>query len=341
MIVENTPGKINLTPAEIKLLEKTPKYQVLDALMEEEFEVELEILGTKLRWSIQKDIDESLEEDEVVEDLTAQEEDNIRIIEASTRQVYDRDTDTVDLSKRRTTDLPNNSRIILPKPLPPLEEAKLNVRLDKLRETFAEYMKKNCDSKGRQASNLTWELQQGLLSLKSRIKKGELLVCPSDKSGKLVVTDPETYLILGSEHTKNDTQISQDEVARIQQTLNGHQSMLIKGFNIGGAWNHTDRVRESTISQSNAIPPLYLMIKDHKEVPVGDFPKTRPVVSNCRGMGASLSNTVSDIVESLAISMKSKFESISTEDYLARTDKYNEGVKQLTQPPPTNPQKVT
>ena len=57
-----------------------------------------------------------------------------------------------------------------------------------------------------------------------------------------------------------------------------------------------------------------------KEVPQHKLPKTRPVVSNNRRMGVHLANTVSNIVESLANSMDSTFESISNEYVLARID---------------------
>ena len=176
----------------------------------------------------------------------------------------------------------------------------------------------------------------------NRIKARELLVCPTDKTGKLMITTLNAYLCMGEPHTSKDKEISIREVQETQQILNGHQSCLNKAFNIGKTWGHQDRVRESTISQSNSIPPMYLMVKDHKKVEEDKYPKTRPVVSNCRGMGSPLSNTMSDLVESLATAMESSFESCSTEDYLAKTDKYNAQIK--SNPPnfthPTPPQEA-
>ena len=52
---------------------------------------------------------------------------------------------------------------------------------------------------------------------------------------------------------------------------------------------------------------MYIMIKDHKVIKPGDLPKTRPVVSNCRGLGLHLSNEVSKLVESLAQAKESTF----------------------------------
>ena len=67
------------------------------------------------------------------------------------------------------------------------EEVKLEVRLDKYRKIFSEYVSENCDGKGNQRSNVSKEKKEGLVSLKKRIKEMELLVIPTDKSGKLVI----------------------------------------------------------------------------------------------------------------------------------------------------------
>ena len=69
----------------------------------------------------------------------------------------------------------------------------------------------------------------------------------------------------------------------------------------------TGMVRETLINHSDAVPPMYIMVKDHKEIPKGSWPKTRPVVANCRGMGVHVSNIVSDVVESLANSLEWDF----------------------------------
>ena len=161
--------------------------------------------------------------------------------------------------------------------------------------------------------------------MKRKVKRGEILICPTDKSGKVIITDPDTYLILGQEHTRKDQEITPEEVAETQRKLNGHASMLQKGFGIGDNWGHGDRVRDTIINHSDAVPPMYIMVKDHKEIPKGSWPKTRPVVENCRGMGVHVSNIVSDVVESLANSLEGDFEVISTEDVRARIDEYNTG----------------
>ena len=75
---------------------------------------------------------------------------------------------------------------------------------------------------------------------------------------------------------------------------------------------------------------MYLLDKDHKSRKEGQkLPATRPVVSGYRGMGLSLSNIVSDIVENIANVRDNPLEVISTEDLLSRVRAHNEAVKDV------------
>ena len=64
------------------------------------------------------------------------------------------------------------------------------------------------------------------------------------------------------------------------------------------------------------------MYKDHKNG--GGW---RPVVSGCSSGTLGLSNLISEIVESLSISVKNPFEVISSCDMLARVEEFNEFIK--------------
>ena len=88
MIVEDKPGRITLTEAEKSILLLHPKFLLPDDLSEEEIEVELNLLGCKLRWSIQKDLDEELAPEDQIE---VTEEEKIRIAEneEESRMIYD------------------------------------------------------------------------------------------------------------------------------------------------------------------------------------------------------------------------------------------------------------
>ena len=71
--------------------------------------------------------------------------------------IFDPIRKTVNLGKRRVTDLKENTRVNLPKALSPSDEAKLDVRLEGYREVFQEYKQEACKNpvKGKQMINLT------------------------------------------------------------------------------------------------------------------------------------------------------------------------------------------
>ena len=81
-------------------------------------------------------------------------------------------------------------------------------------------------------------------SLKKRIKEGELVVLPTDKSGNLAVMTRQTYQAAGEKHVKSDVEVGYKELKEAQKDINGHVAMCIKMFRIGSGWGHTDRVRK-------------------------------------------------------------------------------------------------
>ena len=161
------------------------------------------------------------------------------------------------------------------------------------------------------------------MSLMKRSKEGELVILNTDKSNKLAVTTLEIYEEMGQVHTSKDREVEEEEVRQVQRTLNGHMSMTLKFLKAGNSWNHQDRIRSTTINHSEAVSPMYLLVKDHKGAKNGVLP-TRPVVSGCANMGVHLSNILADIVESLANGMTDSPEMLNSEDMSARADIHNE-----------------
>ena len=158
-------------------------------LKEEDFKVELEMCNSKVRWEIRKQDDEKLDEkDEDEIKLTESEKELQDEIEAESRQPYNPVENKIDLRRRRVTDLKENTRVYLPKPLPINEEAKIQIRRERLEKVYRDFVNENCTDKGEQRSNLTSAQKRGIASLKKRIKDGELIVRMTDKSGKLVLT---------------------------------------------------------------------------------------------------------------------------------------------------------
>ena len=75
--------------------------------------------------------------------------------------------------------------------------------LDKYSQVFEKYLKKNT-SKGKTKSNLDQEALKGLETLQKKIKEGSIVMLETDKSGKLVPTDRDTFLRMGEVHTSQD-----------------------------------------------------------------------------------------------------------------------------------------
>ena len=110
-------GDIKLTVEENKALKLHPKFCVLNNLNVIEFEHEQEAALAKMCMEITKD--------EENKDLTDEEKMENEEFEAYTRQVYDNQDKKYDSRKRRVTDLPECSKITLPKSLNTEEEARV------------------------------------------------------------------------------------------------------------------------------------------------------------------------------------------------------------------------
>ena len=80
------------------------------------------------------------------------------------------------------------------------------------------------------------------------------------------------------------------------------------------------------MEQSASVPPLYLLVKDHKSYAGSGPPPTRPVCGAVNGMNVHLSNIISTYLEAIADEMENTSEVISTEDALSKLDEYNRRV---------------
>ena len=201
-----------------------------------------------------------------------------------------------------------------------------------LMQTFKNYVKNSCGKNNAQESNLTEKQRRGIKSLKSRMKAGEDIILPTDKSGRLAIMSLKTYLKAGMKHTDKDEEITFKDIKDTQADLNGNISMLIKIFKICKTWKHTDRVREAMINNSLAVCPLYLLFKDHKNWSwaMGTPPPTRPVAAGNMGMNQHISEVVSDFIEPVVDTFEGGLEIISTEDMLARIDELNKKMENWT-----------
>ena len=252
---------IRVTDDEKDLLSLGPKFCVRNAMSEELFECEVEECIIKFRWDqMGEEIaeKEAKNEEEAYKniDLIFTDEENEAIKKeneearnmeyAKSRMIYDPVESKMNLSKRRATDQKNNSRVIFPRKSKNFEnEAKLETLRTETRAEFKKFLDEKCKKGGQQKSNLTKNQQKGLKSLTERVKNGEIVVVPTDKSGRFAIMSRKAYEAAGMVHVKNDVKVGWAELKEAQSRLNGHVAMMAKIFKMGKSWDHYDRIRET------------------------------------------------------------------------------------------------
>ena len=290
-------GDLKVSDEELAVASLHTKFCVLPNLKIEEYWHDLEMGFAKLRYQLARENSEKLDEDvEEKMKMTEEEEAILEEIEAKSRQFFDPEDRVFDYRKKRVTDIKENSRVTLPKPVGAGDEAKIEIRREIYQQVFDTYLEKIRSKNGTQKANLSKKEKQGLDKLLKRINSGEIVCIKTDKSGKFALVDRETYVKMGEVHTQKDREIGKKLVRKIERRINGHTSMWIKITGAGEYWNHQDRFRESYITHSKSVANLYMQLKDHKKVPAGSLPKTRPVVSGCDSMNVGLSNIASELI---------------------------------------------
>ena len=143
------------------------------------------------------------------------------------------------------------------------------------------------------------------------------------KSTRFTVTDEKNYKRMGAVHIGKDRKIDRKELIEIERRLNGQCTYWAKMWNSGDNHGHKSRIISSKTTTSENTSDLTLLHKDHKKEP----DKTRPVATGNTGNTNGFSNSVSDLLESLANSEPDPYESISSEDMLNKITIYNENVR--------------
>ena len=190
--------KISLNEDEMRFLALGPKFCMYNKLCEVGFEESIEEGIVKLKWdwmgeemdnrkkpkslsdmAISVALDELMTEEEK-EEMRQEEEIN----EAKMRMVYDVGEKTITYTKKRVTDFKGNARVILPKKSKNFDR---EATLEMLRVELMSEFKKYVETSGmRMESNLSIEERRGLKSLRKRVNEGDLVIVPTDKSGRFV-----------------------------------------------------------------------------------------------------------------------------------------------------------
>ena len=102
-------------------------------------------------------------------EMRAKEREKVELEDAMTREVYDPEEKVFNMQKQRVTDLKHNAYVILPPAQEIDYESLLELRRQKQSQIFKDYVRDNCDEKGRQRSNITKQQARGLKKLRKRI----------------------------------------------------------------------------------------------------------------------------------------------------------------------------
>lgn len=132
----------------------------------------------KFRCEKKKQLEEDLGEENIC--FTEEEKEEIDIVEAKSRQICDPINKTLNLCKRRVTDLKENSCVYLPKLLPLQEEAKIEIRREQYEQVFHDYVRDHWYESSTQQSNMSWSHRNGLKKVQKRKKDGDIIVLTTE-----------------------------------------------------------------------------------------------------------------------------------------------------------------
>ena len=306
-------GIDNIRKEEEDCLSLGPKYMVTPKLEKEDFEVEVEMECTKTRLEILKRKKVEVE-GEVLEELVEEEEKDYR----EDKLIYE--NGVLNMSKMAVTDAKYNLRSFPPRETSAEEEIKIQARKQGILKAFDEFQSDICsDSRGQNKINLTDTQKIGKQMLQDRIRKGEIIITTTDKSGKFAVVEPSLYKKAATAHLK-DEEIDHKSVIETENLLNRHSAQLLKAFRMGskhGEHGQEQRIKQAFTSKGGKPGPLFFLIKDHKKVKEGEeIPPVRPVCSAKGGPGSRLSNLITTILNKVGDSLDATTECRSTEEAL-------------------------
>ena len=103
-----------------------------------------------------------------------------------------------------------NKRIFLPKATEDDLEARMEIWRAEANRIFDEYVKLLGDVSGKTVDNLTKSERRGLTSLQKKVMDGEIVICQTDKSGRLAVLTQEQCRASGEQHLKIPKKLTYD-----------------------------------------------------------------------------------------------------------------------------------
>ena len=263
--------------------------------------VDTAVMGTKYRMTVKDRIDDDISEEEINK-RTAEQKHSDNLDKALLTQVYDANLNEASFARMRVTSLKTCRRVTIPPPLPEKEEAKIQSVLTAIEEAISKEAARNKKLRIR-PSTLSKKEQTGLKMLRKRTKKGEAAIVATDKSGKMSALSKSVYDSKILEHTHMDKIITHQEVAKLETVLSATASSMARVLQIGEAWGQSDRVQSAVKSELTSVPPLAMLLKDHKE---GSDKPIRPLCRSADSPNGVLSDLTAKVMQIVAKDINSK-----------------------------------
>ena len=293
-------GLTEITNDEKAILTLPPKFSTFQEVDSIECGAQTEKSLAKLRWEINRK--EREQRGEIIEEAA----------------FYNPANTTFDFRQMRGTHQRFNKRIKLPSPVDEETEINMHSLKTRLRRVTSEYIQ-TCPSD----KTLSEEEKRGLRSLKERVKRNEVVVYQTDKSGRFSIDSPENYKESGIPHIREDPVITMKEHRDMEHTINAHGNAWVRMINAGSSQNDTDRIRKNMLISDSHPPPLYTTRKDHKECNDENVgPPTRPVCGVTVAANSRLSYML-NIILTEVWKRNNDTVCMSTEDMKAEIDRVN------------------
>ena len=293
---------ISLTEGERAILSKDRKFCLTQDVDRIEFNMELERSLVKHRFNEQGEKAEREKMDKIsigvshIENEKAcssnvPEQDEDRLTKLwdleSHRYIFDPFKKEIDFSKSRPTDYKLNTRIKLPKPLSTDEEFQCETRKRVYMKVCDDFIKtKDSESrtvnkdhqketekhtldhgknrhKNKKFLNIDKKESVGLINLQKRIRNNEIVVTPTDKSGRFSVMTHQQYIEAGHEHTNKDIPTDWAGVRYLKNQVNNHMWWLTKIWSYSKQTDQDRMLNNLTVAGLD-LPEMYLLTKDHK-----------------------------------------------------------------------------
>ena len=300
------PG-VELSQNERVAVDVLPKDTFFNNIYKKEAEQQAEVSFAKMRWNEKR---KKEKEEEV-------------------RKVFDADTNIIDLSNKKVTEMRSNQRVKL---IDPDIDDEKEIKRDNLKleivNTYGEYIDEHCNKKGEIKSAMSEEKREGLDNVKSKIEANELKIIPTDKTNKVSVMLPKTYLEGMKEHHEDDEEISKKELNKTERKLSDHSKSLTKIFKVAEQHGqHKRAMGNATVHVDDQIPTLKGSEKDHKVTENNDV-KMRPIVNAMDGPKKNISDIFSDIGAAIVESNNDGVLCFSTEELLESFESFNRTIKE-------------